>query len=147
MPRYENSATSRAPREVVWAILSDHAGMSRWCRTILRSERIQDGDGALDGVGAVRRLVTPGGLVREVVEVFDPPTRLRYRVLSGLPTVRDYVGEVTLDDLPEGGTSIHWTTEFTVPPLVGKVTAFFIATGTASLARDLARAADERTGV
>lgn len=144
MRRYENEATTRAPREVVWAILSDHAGMSSWCRTVVRSERLVDGGDALDGVGAVRRLITPGGAVREEVIGFDAPTRLQYRVIAGMPTVSDYVGETVLSDRPGGGTHILWTTRFEVPSVVGGVTAFLVARATASLAGDLARAADAR---
>lgn len=147
MPRYENEAVSRASREIVWAVLSDHAGMSSWCRTILRADRIEDGDGALDGVGAVRRLLTPGGPVREQITVFDPPTRMQYRLISGLPGITDYVGETELSDHPDGGTHIRWATRFEVPPVIGGVVGLLVSRGTASLARDLARAADRRAGV
>lgn len=52
-----------------------------------------------NGVGAVRALHLVGPPTREVVVEFEPPHRLRYRLLSRLP-FRDYIGEITIE--PEG---------------------------------------------
>jgi hypothetical protein len=60
-----------------------------------------------NGVGAIRALHLLGPPTREQVTEYDPPRRLRYRLLSGLP-FRHYVGEVTV--APSGaGSSV--TTE------------------------------------
>jgi hypothetical protein len=47
----------------------------------------------------VRSLHLVGPPTREEIVEFEPPHRLRYRLLSGLP-FRDYIGEVTIE--PEG---------------------------------------------
>ena len=43
--------------------------------------------------------------------MFEPPTRLRYRLLSGLP-LRDYEATIDLTDAPGGGTDIVWRSQF-----------------------------------
>lgn len=146
MQVHVNEATSAAPPEAVWEVLSDHAGMARWAGGIFRSRRVSSGAPEPDGAGAVRALLTVGGPVREEIVAFERPVVLTYRAVSGLPTVRDYLGEVELSPTPDGGTRIRWRTSFRVPPLVGAVTAFLVARGTRTLARDLAAEADRRAG-
>ena len=53
-----------------------------------------------------RKRVAP----RKRVTDFDPPWRLGYDFLSGLP-IRDYHAEVTLAP-QDGGTHIHWHSTF-----------------------------------
>jgi hypothetical protein len=68
--------------------------MSTWARGVsVTLER----DGAFDrnGVGAVRRVALGRRVVREEVIGFEPPERLAYRALSGMP-LPDYRGEITV---------------------------------------------------
>lgn len=84
MPRYQVSARVRcgAAPEVVWPLLTD---LDRWTTT--REARL--------------------GTELLVVE---PPHRLSYRIVSGLP-VREHEADVEL--VPEdGGTDIVWTHAF-----------------------------------
>jgi uncharacterized protein YndB with AHSA1/START domain len=97
------------PPETVWDVVADHPGMARW--TPLRRVVMEAG-GRPDphGVGAVRALHLAGPPIREEVTTFEPPRRLGYKALSGLPA-RDYTGEIVLE--PTGtGTRIRWTISF-----------------------------------
>jgi hypothetical protein len=71
-----------------------------------------------NGVGAVRVFDSGPMKVREEVVEFDPPTRMVYRLASGLP-VRDYRSEMKLDE-EDGVTVLTWSSTFTPRiPLTG----------------------------
>lgn len=96
--RYRVSRHVAASPARVWGVVSDHTGMPRWTpfhRAVLE----RPGQPHPNGVGAVRSLHLIGPSTREEVLDFEPPHRLRYRLLSGLP-FRDYIGELTIE--PEG---------------------------------------------
>jgi len=110
--------TVAAPIETVWDKLSDHVGMSQWGPGITVT---MDKQGTPDpnGVGAVRRIASPGpgpDIVEEVV-AFDAPHLFGYKALSGTP-FPGYAGEVRLT--PSGaGTHISYTISSTAGfPLV-----------------------------
>ncbi|RJQ80729.1 SRPBCC family protein [Pseudonocardiaceae bacterium YIM PH 21723] len=95
MIRISLSRRATAPLETVWAVLSDHRGMSKW--TPLRSSTLEvEGNPAPNGVGAIRVLKAPMSKIRERVEEFEAPNRLVYTLLSGAP-VKDYRAETTLE--------------------------------------------------
>jgi uncharacterized protein YndB with AHSA1/START domain len=97
---------STASPEIVWEILSDHTRMADWAP--LRSSSLErQGDPPPDGVGAIRVLRAVGPPLREEITEFEPPKRLAYTVLSGLP-VRNYRAEVELTPSPGGGTDVVW---------------------------------------
>jgi uncharacterized protein YndB with AHSA1/START domain len=126
------------PPATVWDVVADHPGMARW--TPLRRVVMEAGGRPEPhGVGAVRALHLVGPPIREEVTAFDPPRRLGYRLLSGLP-VTDYSGEITLE--PTGtGTRIRWTISFS-PSLPGA--QFPVAAGIKIAARALAKEATRR---
>ncbi len=98
-----------APLETVWDVLYDQVGMSSWVPIVsIRLER--EGDPPPNGVGAIRAVSRRPVKVREQITAVDAPTRLAYRMLSGLP-VRDYVGETTLT-ADGSATDILWTISF-----------------------------------
>lgn len=110
--------TASAPIEVVWETLTNHVGMKSWGPGVTVT---MDRSGTADanGVGAIRRIATPGpgpDIVEEVVK-FEPPNVMRYKALSGTP-FPGYEGEVRLS--PVGaGTHIAWTISSTASfPLV-----------------------------
>jgi uncharacterized protein YndB with AHSA1/START domain len=110
--------TVAAPIEVVWDTLSDHVGMMSWAPGVTVT---MDRPGAAEtnGVGAVRRIATPGpgpDIVEEVT-TYEPPNVMGYKALSGMP-FPGYAGEVRLT--PAGsGTHINWTISSTASfPLV-----------------------------
>jgi len=113
-----SQTTVAAPIEVVWDTLSDHVGMMGWAPGITVT---MDKPGTTDanGVGAVRRIATPGpgpDIVEEVV-TYDAPNVMGYKALSGTP-FPGYAGEVRLT--PAGaGTHISYTISSTASfPLV-----------------------------
>jgi hypothetical protein len=112
VPRCFAEATVRAgaPREQVWAVLSDLRSWHEWGDWQV-TEIESEGDPPPNGVGAIRRLVQRPFTMKELVELFEPPSRFGYELLSGLP-VRDYHSVVTLTDAAEGATNIHWASSF-----------------------------------
>ena len=84
----------------------------RWQTTELERE----GDPPPDGLGAIRRNVQRPFTMRELIDVWEPPHRFGYELLSGLP-MRDYHGVVTLTTAgPDGScTNIHWQSRFDAP--------------------------------
>jgi uncharacterized protein YndB with AHSA1/START domain len=99
----------RAPREVVWQVMSDHARYVEW--TSARAVTIErQGVPAPNGTGAIRVFHAGPSRVREEVVEWEPPSRLVYRVVSGLP-VRGYRSEMLLDQ--DGDVSVlTWSSEF-----------------------------------
>ena len=92
---YVVSRHVNAAPDTVWEVVSDHTGMPQW--TPFRKAILEEpGRPDPNGVGAIRSLHLLGPPTREEVIEFDPPHRLRYRLLSGLP-FRDYIGEITIE--------------------------------------------------
>lgn len=107
---YDITATSSAPVDVVFDVIADAPGWSRWNRSIGRAEWEVEGDPRPGGVGAVRALGAARGPVsRERIVAFEPPRHLAYVIDSGPMPVRDYRADVRLEPTPEGGTTIRWT--------------------------------------
>jgi hypothetical protein len=106
----EARAVSTAPRQVVWDVLADGRSWSSWGQW---SSTVYDVEGAPspDGVGAVRRFRRWPVTSVERVELFEPPSRFGYELLSGLP-IGEYHSVVTLTDVAAGGTDIDWRSEF-----------------------------------
>jgi uncharacterized protein YndB with AHSA1/START domain len=98
------SHTTATP-EVLWELLADSEGYSHWgpwSETGYETE----GDPSTGGVGAVRRLRTGRRTFFERIEEVEPPHRMVYTVVKGIP-VRNYRAEVILT--PAGqGTDIRW---------------------------------------
>ncbi|BBZ09996.1 SRPBCC family protein [Mycobacterium branderi] len=96
--RYQVSRHVAADPRIVWDVVSDHAGMAEWT-PFRRSVVEKPGKPHPNGIGAVRALYLAGPPTRERIIEFEPPRRLRYTLLSGLP-FRDYIGEVNVE--PDG---------------------------------------------
>jgi uncharacterized protein YndB with AHSA1/START domain len=106
--RYRFSRHVAASEATVWDVVSNHSQMSQWTpyrRSVLEAA----GDPPPNGVGAIRALYLFGPPTREQITEFEPPRRLRYVLLSGLP-FRDYTGEVTV---AAEGTGVMLSTEVT----------------------------------
>jgi uncharacterized protein YndB with AHSA1/START domain len=104
-----------------WRFLVDPEKMNLWSDARITLLAVGDADEP-GGVGAMRR-ITIRALGREsafdeVIEVSEPPHRLVYRVVRGLP-IRDHRGEITIVDQPSGGSKLTWTVDadFLVPGL------------------------------
>jgi uncharacterized protein YndB with AHSA1/START domain len=143
--RLEVGARSSAPPEVVFEVLADGARWQDWAGpTVPRSRWEREGVPPPGGVGAVRRLGRgPFGASEEIL-AYDPPRRLSYTVLSGLP-VRTYRADVDLE--PDGdGTRIRWRATFEPKlPGTGALLERFLRLTLGSFARRLAAYAATRS--
>jgi uncharacterized protein YndB with AHSA1/START domain len=108
-----------APPEAVFEVVSDHARYDRF-EGVRRSELVEPGEPAPNGLGAVRLVWL--GLLRfeEEITAFEPPQRLDYliRDVKALP-FRHEGGSIRLE--PDGtGTHAVWTSSFEIPiPVIG----------------------------
>jgi uncharacterized protein YndB with AHSA1/START domain len=98
------TAHSDAPPERVWALLADARSWPRWAP--FDDAMVEEGEGA----GELRRFQAGRRTTRERVTTFEPPRRLGYELVSGIP-IRDYRAEVTLTPA-DGGTEIRWRSSF-----------------------------------
>jgi carbon monoxide dehydrogenase subunit G len=107
----------------VWAVLSDHEGMSRWAPGV-KASLLRPGDTERNGVGAQRRVqalpLLPAFV--EEVTVFEPDRRLSYKAVSGIP-FRNYVGDVELSPAGEGTTIAYTISADSGPPGVAAALA------------------------
>lgn len=138
---YAVTAHSDAPPDKVFALVADGANWSSWAGPfILWSGWETEGDPAPGGVGAIRLLGLKRVHTRERIEEYDPPHRLSYSILSGMP-VKNYLAVVELTP-EDGGTRIIWRATFEPKvPGTGTVTRLFLRTTIADFTRRLAKAA------
>lgn len=98
--RYTDVRRVAADPAIVWKVISDHERMSEWTpsrRVVLENPGSPD----RNGVGAIRALHMFGPVIRERITVFEPPTTLRYSLMSGLP-FREYTGQITVEPADTG---------------------------------------------
>lgn len=102
------TATVAAPLARVWAVLSDHEGMSSWAPGI-KVSLVRAGATERNGMGARRRIKTAPLLpaIVEEVTAFEPERQLSYRAVAGVP-FRNYTGQVQLRPA-DAGTEIRYT--------------------------------------
>jgi len=120
-------AQIKAPRDAVWAVYTDHRGWVNWAgvkEVVLR----QQGDPAPNGVGA-RRVVRASGIaVEEEIVAFEPPKRMVYRIVGGIPIV-NHEACVQFEETPEG-THLIWNVRFDpLIPLTGGLMARLMKAG------------------
>ncbi len=106
-----------APADVVFEVLTDHAGYSK-LTPLRRSELEREGSPDPNGMGAIRKLTAVGPPMREEVIAFERPSRFSYTVLSGLP-VRDHVGTVELSEDGGGTKMVYAVRTHPTIPVVG----------------------------
>jgi hypothetical protein len=111
----EASAHSSAPRDAVWGVVADlprWKDWGPWELTDVEQEGSPDpnGEGAVRVMRAEKRSMGRKPTLRERVNIFEPPMRLGYTLVSGLP-LEDYQATITLTDAGEG-TEIVWRLEF-----------------------------------
>jgi uncharacterized protein YndB with AHSA1/START domain len=138
--RYRVSRHVAADPTTVWNVISDHAGMADWT-PYHRSVVERPGQPHPNGMGAVRALYLVGPPTREQVITFEPPRRLRYKLLSGLP-FRDYVGEVTVEPAGTGTqlvTELRFRTRIPGSQVFGPIAIRLGTNGAARLAEKRAK--------
>ena len=112
MERREIIITARtaAPREVVYQLLAEGRSWPRWSPldevTLERA-----GEYSLEGVGAIRVNRRGRTVGRDQILKNVPNESFSYATISGVP-VREYVGQVQLQDAPGGGTTVTWHSSF-----------------------------------
>ena len=139
---YDIEAVSTAPIELVFEVIADAPGWSRWNKSISRASWEVEGDPAPWGIGAVRALGAKSGpLSKERIVEFNAPTHQAYEIVSGPMPVKGYRADVRLRSTPEGGTHISWKGSWTtrVPGVSGFLTKMVrgFATGAAREAERL----------
>jgi hypothetical protein len=134
------SALSGVGREAVWPLLAEARRWPEWS-TVSKAELEREGTPPPDGVGAIRRFRTGFVTTREEVVEFEPPGRLAYTMLSGLP-VRGYLAIVELIPDRDGMTRITWNSSFSgAPPGTAWFWRAFLRFTLRNFAHRLARAA------
>jgi uncharacterized protein YndB with AHSA1/START domain len=92
------------PPDELFAVLRDHEGMSDWV-----GARVSVVAGPADGgVGTVRRVHARGLAFDEEVTYCDPPRRLVYRIVRGLPGLRFHRGEMLVEPWGRTGSQLTW---------------------------------------
>jgi len=139
---YDIEAVSTAPIELVFEVIADAPGWSRWNKSIGRASWEVVGDPAPWGIGAVRALGAKSGpLSKERIVEFNAPTHQAYVIVSGPMPVKGYRADVRLTSTPDGGTHISWKGSWTtrVPGVSGFLTKMVrgFATGAAREAERL----------
>lgn len=103
------NVTINAPVSTVFTELSDHEKMGQVLGA--KVERIKNGQGAVNGVGSVRR-ITPLPLAgfEETVTVFEPNKLIEYTVTKGSP-IKNHLGRMVFSETG-GKTQLHYTIQF-----------------------------------
>lgn len=131
-----------APVDVVWDVLTDHAGYASWT-PLPTSRLVTPGGIERNGVGAVRFLgLGPIGTTERVL-VAEPNEHLAYTVVGGLP-VKDYRADARLTDAG-GATELVYEGSFApVLPGTGRVLSVLVRGALASLVSGLAKESERR---
>lgn len=93
--------TFKAPRETIFALLSDHEKLADVLGAPIK--RIRDGqDGNLNGKGSVRELkLAPGLAFEETVTAFTPNALVEYVISKGSP-LKNHKGSMEFSDAGNG---------------------------------------------
>jgi uncharacterized protein YndB with AHSA1/START domain len=120
MPTVEVTRTIEAPPEAVFDVLADHANYDRF-RGIRRSELVQEGEPAPNGVGALRRIWVGPLRFDEEITAYERPSRLDYLIVRLNVPFEHEGGQIRLVE-ENGATRIDWTSSFRIPtPIIGGV--------------------------
>jgi hypothetical protein len=136
MLELDAQARSSAPPERVFALLADVSTWPQWAD--FAEAKVESGS----GIGELRAFRRGRTRTRERVTVFEPPHRLGYDLVSGIP-IRDYHAEVTLT--PEGSAMhVRWHSTFEAKmPGTGWLIRRTLQRFVADTAERLARAAEQ----
>jgi hypothetical protein len=99
-------STSPAAPDRVFAVLADHERWPEWFPNVRKVEVM----GPAEGVGARRRVRTPGVVVEEEFIVWEPGSRWSFTGTAARPGfVRSLVEDCRLEATESGGTAIEYT--------------------------------------
>lgn len=144
MPSFTLVRSVAAPPDTVFDVVSNHRGYPAF--TPLRKARLErEGAPEPDGIGAIRSLSVLGPPMREEVFEFERPTRMSYRLLSGLP-LRDHVGTVVLTPQGEGTQVAYAITTTPTLPGARALTMRIMRVAIGQLLAGVAKEAERRAG-
>lgn len=110
--RYDIMVRSAASPSVVFAVLVDGPGWTRWTSLGHASYEVE-GVPAPHGVGAVRLFGAGfGPRSREQIVAYELDRHLAYVALSGPLPMKGYRADVRLSPDSDGGTAISWQGSF-----------------------------------
>lgn len=119
MNRVYVSAVMNAPLAVTWAVLRDFNALPRYNSKLFSTSEIEGGLPA-DQVGCIRAFRTKDGkgFIREkLLTLSDRDYVCAYCILEASLPVRDYVSEMRLRPITEGGGTFgEWWATFEVDP-------------------------------
>jgi hypothetical protein len=99
-----------APIDQVWEAVQDFGDVRAWAP----EAKVLGVEG--QGLGAVRRIETPGGVFVESCESHEPAAhRFSYKILESPAPFRDYVAVVQLESLDGDRCAIEWSCTFEAP--------------------------------
>ena len=96
-----------APISAVWAVVSNHRGMTQWIPMISHVELVQPDAHGTWGEGCERHCQFGSDLLHEKIVHWDPPYAYAYAI-ADMDLVKDHVGHIQLVEKLDG-TMISWT--------------------------------------
>jgi uncharacterized protein YndB with AHSA1/START domain len=144
MPSFTLTSRIDAPIDVVFDVLTDHRGYSRFS-PLFRSVTLErEGDPAPNGLGALRAFHSVGPPIREEVTEYVAPTRFAYRMLSGAP-VRDHTGLVELSAQGNATLMTYRVESFPrLPGVLGSGVMAFMRMAIGQIAGGVRKTAEQR---
>jgi hypothetical protein len=107
----DKTATTSGTPAAVYELLADGSTWPKWS-PIGSFELLEPGEGAPEGLGAIRLFTTGRHKSRERVVERRPGEVFAYVLEAGLP-LSGYKAVVTLSPSASGGTTINWHSTFT----------------------------------
>lgn len=115
-----------APRDRVFAILSDHAGYSRF-PGIRKSVLHEEGADHRNGTDALREIDAGRLWVMERITAYEQDARFDYLIIKSRPPIRHQGGSLRFADV-DGGTEVVWTSTFGLAiPLLNRLLDGYLA--------------------
>lgn len=138
-----------APRAAVFAFMADHESFGRLWPGRTRRLRTSEDPAQPNGVGSVREIRVGPMSFEETVTVFEPDSRIEYRVTRG-GNLRSHLGVIRFESVP-GGTRMDYTIEFEPRmPVFGNLIAAYLCQGYRrrihGVVEDISHAAAQNTG-
>ena len=107
-----------APQQVLWDRVSNHDGTGEWVKCWVKRVKVHTpGTEDRNGVGVIRGLKLAGWPeIMERVVLFEPPHKLKYSVISGLPMVTEQLGEVSVTRIDDDRSEVAWRVDMEFNP-------------------------------
>ena len=122
MPTVRVEQAVDAPRDALFAVLSDHEGYGRF-PGVRKCELIETGSTERNGLGALRRVYLGGPTVLdEEIVAYDAPHHFEYRIVRARPVpVKHTLGRLEFEAIGPNRTRVVWTTTFDIRlPIIGR---------------------------